>query len=75
MSNVYAILKCNLGEGDKTYLFTGNTMFSKLEAREVNEKGDVVDADKGISIPINHYKEIRKANNPHHRGTFITSGT
>ena len=75
MSNIYTTLECNLGEGTKKYLFTGNDIFSKVEAREVDEAGNVMYVDRGISIPINHYKEIRRDNKPYRSGTFFQKGT
>ena len=75
MPTVYSTLECNLGGGFKRYLFTGHTNFSKIEAREVDENGNVISVDDGISVPVKEYKKIRKANRPHRGGTFITKGT
>ncbi len=70
MSQVYAKITCNLGEGSRTYLFTGNTKFSKIEAREVDAAGDVLVVGGGISVPVKEFKKLLRDSKPH-RSTYI----
>ncbi len=70
MSKVYARFACNLGAGLKEYLFTGDTKFSKVEAREINAKGDVIAVGGGISVPSKEYKTLLRASKPFQRTHF-----
>ncbi len=63
-SNVYVILKVNLGEGLRMYRFTGDTTFSKVEAREVDANGDVIAVGGGISVPSKEFKKMLRDSRP-----------
>ncbi len=69
-SRVYAKLTCNLGEGERDYLFSGDTKFSKVEAREVDANGDVISVDGGISVPTAEYKKLLRFSKPYQKTTI-----
>ncbi len=74
MSKVYARFEANLGEETRMYLFTGDSSFSKVEARAIDANGDVISALGGISVPSQEYKKLLRASKPFQR-TQITQGT
>ncbi len=72
--NTYTQLTCDLGQGMRTYLFTGDTSFSKLEAREVDDKGNVISVGGGISVPTAEFKQLLRHSKPY-QSTYVTQGT
>ncbi len=67
MASVYARFTCNLGEGLRDYLFSGDDKFSKVEAREVDANGDVISVGGGISVPVKEFKKMLRDSKPHSR--------